>query len=317
MAKVSLDECSILGQGGSAATFDRFRVGSMSIDSTEDGGFLNCMVRKYLANFYCYTHFSAAQALFLLRVFPPLGTGVAVLAGHGMPGIIICGTGDKFDKNSPRTYLGLANYLHWKKQASTGIRAKRLVLTGCHTGQGVKGAKLLNLLASSLRIPVSAWTGLVWCGPQGTWGEGKLVTATPRAPAAAVPRKEIWTSAFFMMSMKLAVATPTGFEEFSIDQVVALRLSSCDLSSDAVSSIHFEGPEIREAIGLVDFNHPFSTKARPASIMIGRLKISYYTDDVLTTRTFRVLGPSLIQDELFQDVFYHASPALSGLILAK
>jgi hypothetical protein len=51
--------------------------------------------------------------------------------------------------------------------------------------------------------------------------------------------------------------------------------------------------------------------------MIGRLKISYYTDDVLTTRTFRVLGPSLIQDELFQDVFYHASPALSGLILAK
>ena len=311
-------ERSILALGKPIEMFANWRVGSMSIDNTPMDGFLDCMSVKYGASPYCHFHDTVSWAFSHLRRYPSRSSAHAILVGHGSPGIINCGLGKIFT-NNPKKFIGTANISHWRVHASRGIRAKRLILSGCHTGQGVQGARLLNILASSLGIPVSAWTGLVWCSPSATWGEGRMVTASPGAPATPVPWlpfRKIVSATPPIKIMRFALGA-SGFEDISIDQVSRIQLVSVESSCGELNRLDIEGNEVHGILDLIDFGSPIVTKARPAAIQTGLLKITYLADDSALTRTFRVLGPSIIQDEDFQDVFYSVSPALNQMVYLR
>ena len=290
----------------------------MSIDNTPNDSALDCVTVKYAASPYCHFHDSVSRAFLLLRMFPNRALGNAVLIGHGSPGVINCGLGKIFT-NVPSKYIGLANVAHWRIHARRGIRAKHLILSGCHTGQGTNGAKLLNLLAASLRIPVSAWTGLVWCTPAATWGGGRFVTARPSAPATPAPwtpLREFLSTTESLHDIRLAVEA-TRFVEISSEKVLNVQLMAVESSELGISAVALEGVEIQEVLRLVDFSHPLVTQARPTAIMTGQLKVSYVAEGGIRTRTFRVLGPSIIQDEEFEDIFYFTSPGLNNMIIRQ
>jgi hypothetical protein len=290
-----------------------------TIDSTRtDNGFLGCVYARYKAcsNTTVLSHSSTQGAGNNIRTGRE---GWSVLVGHGAPGLIITGTGQIMD--GKQKYISASNMTSWKPILSKGVVGGGLTLFGCEVAAGTAGDKLLTLVANTIRKPVGAWTGNVWCSSTSVYGTGTFITKNPGAKAIEYiledAPKMYSDEAEPLQVMRLA-SHGEEFEDVKPDHIISVHFSPVG-SFAGVSDIRTMRAERADALSVlqrIDLENPFVTEDKPGAIHVGMLNVSYGVsgshDEHI--RTFKVLGSSLLQDATYPNTYYYASQELQQLL---
>jgi len=67
-------------------------------------------------------------------------------------------------------------------------------------------------------------------------------------------------------------------------------------------------------LALIDFQHPFQSKARPGAIVTGKLRLEFKVRGNFQERDFVLYNDELLEDLHNQDIFYNADSSLPELI---
>ncbi len=108
----------------------------------------------------------------------------------------------------------------------------------------------------------------------------------------------------------------TDFQNIPAEYVIAVRFTPEGAMSSSYSAISAEGSDAWALLQHIDFENPFITEAMPGSIITGTLTVTFSANgNQQETRTFRLLGVSLVQDVAFPNTYYYASEELQNLLL--
>jgi hypothetical protein len=108
----------------------------------------------------------------------------------------------------------------------------------------------------------------------------------------------------------LRIASHQGFEDIPVSRVTLVDFIPIGAFVTA-EAVHAEKNDAEDILSFVDFEKPFVTDDVPGSIITGILTITIEKSDKETCiRSFKVLGSSLLQDEIFPNTYYYASPEL-------
>jgi len=279
-----------------------------SIDaSRDDNGFLGCMYARYTehVNNTPSSHWTTAQAFSNIRA---ISANVGIIVGHGSSGIIVTGTGQTVD--GVDKYMASGNQSSWSPHASPGIPGYRLVLFGCKVADGTAGTNFLQRVANVVRKEVGAWTGNVWCSSSNVWADGDFRVATPGKRLEVIESPVMYEINRDMTSLRLR--TVAGYEDLSFDRVVSVNFTPIGSIAEQSQAIRAEAGYVAKLLQLIDFANPFVTEDKPGAILVGQLTITYKAKKGQEhSRTFRVLGYSLLQDVCFPTTYYYAANELS------
>jgi hypothetical protein len=290
-----------------------------TIDSTRsDNGFLGCVYARYRQSGNV-TVLSHSSTLIARNNLSTGREGWSIIVGHGAPGLIITGTGQVV--NGTQKYIATRNASTWRPILSRGVIGGGLTLFGCEVASGQAGAALLKLVANTIRKPVGAWTGLVWCSSTRVWGTGSFVTVRPGVA----------------MDTSTVEEAPMMYGE-AAEPLQVMRLSDngeelAEVQPDAIRSVHFtpvgnyptisdvksmraERGDALSILQRIDLENPFVTEDKPGSALVGMLNVTYGISgsEDLHTRTFKVLGSSLLQDATYPNTYYYTSNELLPLL---
>ena len=290
-----------------------------TIDGTRtDNGFLGCVNARYRAsgNMTVLSHFSTLVAQ---RNLSFGSEGWSIIVGHGAPGLIVTGTGQTV--NGTQKYIAAGNEAYWRPILSRGVIGGGLTLFGCEVGAGSAGVNLLRRVANAIRKPVGAWTGLVWCSSTSVWGTGTFVTVRPGVAVSSAAVEEVasvYSEEKEPLQMMRLASHDENFEEVRPDRITSVQFTPIG-SFAGVSDVNAVRAERADALSIlqrIDLENPFVTEDKPGSIHVGMLNVSYGTsgDQEEHTRSFRVLGSSLIQDVTYPNTYYYASQELQQLL---
>lgn len=291
-----------------------------TIDGTRtDNGFLGCVYARYRAtgNTTVLSHFSTLQAC---RNLCGGSEGWSIIVGHGAPGLIVTGTGQTV--NGVEKYIAASNEWYWRPILSRCcVSGGGLTLFGCEVAAGSAGYDLLRRVANAVRKPVGAWTGLVWCSSTSVWGTGTFVTVRPGVAVSSVAVEEVacmYSEEKEPLQMMRLASHDENFEEVRPDQITSVQFtpvgSFAGLSN--ANAVRAERADALSILQRIDLENPFVTEDKPGSIHVGMLNVSYGAsgDQGEHTRTFKVLGSSLIQDVTYPNTYYYASQELQQLL---
>jgi hypothetical protein len=113
----------------------------------------------------------------------------------------------------------------------------------------------------------------------------------------------------------LRLTNGTDFQNILAEHVIAIRFIPEGTMSSFYRTISAEGSGSLTLLQHIDFENPFITEALPGSIITGTLTITYLANDnTQETRTFRLLGTSLVQDVTYPHTYYNASEGLQSFL---
>lgn len=303
---------------GPLAQAGLFRIRA-TIDGTRtDNGFLGCVYARYRAtsNTTVLSHFSTLVAH---RNLSFGYEGWSVIVGHGAPGIIVTGTGQTV--NGIQKYIAKGNEGYWRPILSRGVIGGGLTLFGCEVAAGAAGVDLLRRVANAIRKPVGAWTGLVWCSSSRVWGTGTFVTVRPGVAVSALAVEEVpcmYSEEKEPLQMMRLASHDESFEEVGPDQIRSVQFTPVGTFTGVsdVNAVRAEKADALSILQRIDLENPFVTEDKPGSIHVGMLSVTYVAsgDQEEHTRTFKVLGSSLIQDLIYPNTYYYASQELQQLL---
>ena len=289
-----------------------------TIDGTRtDNGFLGCVYARYSAsgNVTVLSHFSTLQASNNLLWG---SEGWSIIVGHGAPGVIITGTGQTI--NGVQKYIAASNEWYWRPILSRGVIGGGLTLFGCEVAAGRAGLDLLRRVANAIRKPVGAWTGNVWCSSTSVWGTGTFVTVRPGVAVSSVTVEEVpcmYSEEKEPLQVMRLASHDENFEEVRPDQITSVQFTPVG-SFAGLSDVNAVRAERADALSILqrtDLENPFATEDKPGAIHVGMLNVSYgASGQEEYTRTFKVLGSSLIQDVTYPNTYYYASQELQQLL---
>ncbi|MFN7900206.1 MAG: hypothetical protein ACK5N0_11190 [Synechococcaceae cyanobacterium] len=303
---------------GPAAAAGLLRIRA-TIDGTRtDNGFLGCVYNAYKksGNVTVLTHWSTLQARTNISSGPE---GFSIIVGHGAPGLIVTGTGQSVD--GVAKYIAASNIATWRPILSRGVIGSGLTLFGCEVAAGTAGRNLLRLVANTIRKPVGAWTGLVWCSNNSTvWGTGTFVTVSPGTAMESLIEEApcMYSEGGEALQVMRLATHGDEQEEVLPDQIVSVQFTpvgNYPVLSD-VKAMRAERSDALSVLQRIDLENPFVTEDKPGSIHTGMLTVTYgssYGDDQ-RTRTLKVFNSSLVQDAIHTDTYYYASPELQQLL---
>jgi len=279
-----------------------------SIDaSRNDDGFLGCATESYRSstNVAVSLYSTTAQAFSNLRSNP---AEVSWIVGHGAPGTIVTGSGMVI--NGADKYMSADNESSWIQYASNGVFGSRLTLIGCEVASGTAGATFMARVANVVRKDVGAWTGLYWCQGLRCWGTGTFVTVSPGQRLKPVESPVMYERSREMQTLRIQ-ATDGGYEEIPLGAVRSVNFTPIGSVPAQSGVVSLKGTDAGTFLQTIDFERPFVTMDKPASILMGQLTVIYESDTrEERIRSFRVLGHSLLQDACFPKTYYYASPSL-------
>jgi hypothetical protein len=305
------------GNGLPQASAPGLACGRGSVDSTtSDNGFLRCTYNAWskTENVTVFQHSTTAGAFANIRGG---SEAFSLICGHGMPGIIVCGTGEIADGDDK--YMNANNERMWRPIASQGIAGTQLTLFGCQVAAGAVGSTFLRKVASAVRKPVGAWTGDVWCSKNGqVWGTGQFIVAKPGMQVETVEAPEMTDG--IQSPVVLRLPSHQDYEEVQAGQIRSVNFTPIGSLPTALKVLNVErdqAGQIDDALlQSIDFSNPFVTDDMPGSILVGLLTISYKSKTgEPVARAFRVLGYSLVQDAAFPNTYYYASKSLRQTLL--
>jgi hypothetical protein len=303
---------------GPAAAAGLLRIRATVDGTRTDNGFLGCVYNAYRksSNMTVLTHWSTLQARTNLSTGPQ---GFSIIVGHGAPGLIVTGTGQSVD--GVAKYIAASNITTWRPILSRGVIGAGLTLFGCEVAAGTAGRNLLRLVANTIRKPVGAWTGLVWCSNNSNvWGTGSFVTVSPGAAMESFTEEApcMYSEGEEALQVMRLASHADGHEEVLPDQIISVQFTPVGnypgLSD--VKAMRAERSDALSVLQRIDLENPFVTEDKPGSVHTGMLTITYgssYEDDQ-RTRTMKVFNSSLVQDAIHTDTYYYASPELQQLL---
>lgn len=107
----------------------------------------------------------------------------------------------------------------------------------------------------------------------------------------------------------------TDFQNIPAENVIAVCFMPEGAMSSSYSAISAEGSDALTLLQHIDFESPLITEAKPGSIITGTLTITYSANgNTQETRTFRLLGVSLVQDVTYPNTYYNASESLQRIL---
>ncbi|MGB5636673.1 MAG: hypothetical protein WBM86_28375 [Waterburya sp.] len=107
----------------------------------------------------------------------------------------------------------------------------------------------------------------------------------------------------------------TEFQNIPAEHVIAVRFMPEGAMSSFYSAISAEGSDTLALLQHIDFENPFITEAIPGSIITGTFTVTYSANgNTQETRTFRLLGASLVQDVTYPNTYYNASEDLQRIL---
>jgi len=277
-----------------------------SVDSGADSnGLLNCARRYHGGPGHEHGTFASAVQN-LLACAGGAGTGDAGIVGHGYDGRICTGAGDADPEDStanvdPATFLSLKNQAWWSDAiASLRGRIAKLVLIGCHTGTGPRGADFLFEIATLIDAPCRAPIGWVYCNDKqdldvegGLWQEA---TPTQKPPALRAPSPYI----------PPLMAPASHIVGFDAARVVHLELRR-SMNLVLPAAISWSGTALADAMRFIEFDKPFTPPGPPAACLTGTLVLVSQVDGVEQRRAFAVYNNRLVQDLANPQIYYRAS----------
>jgi hypothetical protein len=303
---------------GPIAQSGAFRVRA-TIDATRtDNGFLGCVYARYrsTSNTTVRSHYSTSGASYNLRYG---SESWSIIVGHGAPGLIVTGTGQTV--NGIQKYIAASNEGYWRPILSRGVIGGGLTLFGCEVGAGSAGLNLLRRVASAIRKPVGAWTGTVWCSSSSVWGTGRFVTVRPGVAVtefAAEEAPSMYSQEQEPLQMMCLASHDEDFEKVGPDQITSVEFTPIGSFADVfdLKAVRVERADALSILQRIDLENPFVTEDKPGSVQVGMLNVSYGVSGSQEehTRTFKVLGSSLIQDIAYPNTYYYASQELQQLL---
>jgi hypothetical protein len=110
----------------------------------------------------------------------------------------------------------------------------------------------------------------------------------------------------------LRLASPEGgFQSIPWTRIQAVHFKPAGGMADVYDSVSAKEEAAQTLLRQIDFQHPLTTDAKPGAIITGTLTVLYTrADKQQDTRTFRLLGTTLLQDTSQPRVYYHASAGL-------
>jgi hypothetical protein len=180
------------------------------------------------------------------------------------------------------------------------------------------GIDLLRRVASAIRKPVGAWTGLVWCSSTSVWGTGTFVTVRPGEIVAAEEVVAMYSEEREPLQVMRLASHNEDFEEVKPNQITSVQFTPVGSFSGVANRtvVRAEKSDALSVLQRIDLENPFITEDKPGSIHVGMLNVSYGAAGSREefTRTFRVLGSSLIQDVVYPNTYYYASQELQQIL---
>jgi hypothetical protein len=107
--------------------------------------------------------------------------------------------------------------------------------------------------------------------------------------------------------LRLAISE-NAYQEIPSPNITAIQFTPAQGMSGWYRSVSSQGRDAAKITELIDFENPQATDAKPGAVITGILKISYSTSTgQQESRSFRLLGSSLLQDTAFPNIYYQAS----------
>lgn len=110
--------------------------------------------------------------------------------------------------------------------------------------------------------------------------------------------------------IRLAVEENT-YQDIPSPKITAMQFTPEQGMRGWYRPVSTHGLDAEKLVQLIDFKNPQQTDAKPGAVITGIVKMTYSTSTgQQETRTFRLLGSSLLQDTAFPNVYYQATEEL-------
>lgn len=261
-------------------------------------GFLVCMTAALQPQF---RHGSTVQLVGNLILASASGTD-AVIVGHGSPAMLCTGNGDSCSGNDSEMVASW-NEVAWQSQfQSLKGRYKSITLFACDTGQN---PALLTEIAQITGSTVRAPNSIVNCDSSGisfSGGGAWVVSGQPLPPEPTARHFKVGPAhAYrFMLGPSLTSVSPNA--------VKVIDFQHRGYREREFTNLRFNPHTL---LTLIDFEHPFQTKARPGAVVTGKLRIRFQSNGQSVVRDLVLFNDELIEDLNNLDVFYNADSALA------
>lgn len=239
----------------------------------------------------------------------PAGAGFVALVGHGGPGTLCTGFGNRCgsEPSSQISQWNVDGKAGWGRLITAPPpKMDGFMFLSCGTGAEDAGADLLFSMAQKLGCPVHARTFLVWCKAgeilldnRGTW---QVADPAHRPTAIPAPDVPVSTSGLQIEVVRLTY-TPDG------QQPLTMVIDPAD------------GQSLAPRIGL---SAPCRTAAYPAAYERGFLEVRTRPAGgggaergqagAWTPLTLRILGDQILQDVDRSDVYYYVTSDFHGAL---
>ena len=114
--------------------------------------------------------------------------------------------------------------------------------------------------------------------------------------------------------IRLAVGE-NSYQEIPSPKITAMQFTPEQGMSGWYRPVSTHGQDAARLVQLIDFENPQQTEAKPGAVITGIVKMTYSTSTgQQETRSFRLLGSSLLQDTEFPNIYYQATEELGRCI---
>jgi hypothetical protein len=240
-----------------------------------------------------------------------VGSPAGTIVGHGRPGIILTGRGINFDfRRFPdqTQSISIVNTEIWEPHVKTlETPIKHLMLLGCHVGALTDGALLLWQLAKALGATVQAPLG--WVVPDPAMGNPSLAPdgwqiADPTMKEPPKEKKVLRLTTPGRDAVQLLIWDGERFLPISFNAIRGARLSKQMPFRERTWDAEWTEPDAQALARHVAFDQPLVFRGPPASIVTGRVFLSYRFLGRDVTRQFLVHNDLLLEDTHAPGVFY-------------
>jgi hypothetical protein len=277
---------------------------------SDAGGAIKCVERILALDVRSDTSVEAFQGLAATSATG----GAVVLIGHGKPGVICTGKGDRCSGDK-KALVAFYNKAEWRTDASDLIAKQpaQVRLLGCSVGSGDLGLKLLTNLANELHCPVAAPTGLVHCrnnnvelDPYADWQVVEPGQAMQPKWPQTPPIPPGSTATFMIESQRVIVSRA---------DIRLVELTSL-VGEDQTAFGPVPLDDAASLLPMVDWANPYDP-GPPIAVVTGRLTVRIDFGPIGIDKYFRIYSDELLQDEMHPEVFYRVSAQFTSTLRAR
>lgn len=255
---------------------------------------------------------AAANHAFIDAFTHVVGLPAGTIIGHGQPGIILTGRGIDFDfRTNPDQTQSISNENaeFWEPEVTNmATPIQELWLLGCNVGAAKDGACLVWRLAKALGAKVQAPVGLVV--PDTATGDPCVApdepwqVADPKMDAPPEKKDILRLTTPGRDAAQLLIWDGERFLPISFQAIRGARLSKQTPHRDRTWDAEWTGPEAQLLASRIAFDQPLVFSGPPATIVTGRVLLTYRFLGRDVTRQFLVHNDLLLEDTHAPGVFY-------------